>query len=62
MTKVSKQTLTINPLVSIMKMAFLFINLNLITPKICVGRALTTLYVLLLSSHTCSLFDYRFYM
>ena len=33
MTKVSKQTLTINPLVSIMKMAFLFINLNLITPK-----------------------------
>ena len=48
MTKVSKQTLTINPLVSIMKMAFLFI---IITPKICVGRALTTLYVLLLSSH-----------
>ena len=30
MTKVSKQTLTINPLVSIMKMAFLFI---IITPK-----------------------------
>ena len=55
MTKVSKQTLTINPLVSIMKMAFNY-------PKICVGRALTTLYILLLSSHTCSLFDYRFYM